>query len=274
MPVTVKVNGSSNSLVHKGSTGVSTATIPDVCKTPSPGGPVPIPYPNISQSTTLAKGTKTVKADGGNTSRQQGLGIQHEQRRRAWRHGRCQVEHVYQGVDVDSLFIRRQARGQERVPPERQKFHNHQNTVNLAGEIQQVLGLSDADFKDYCKKCKATAATEKQHAAKMRDTYKDAPGRTPKEIEDNLGITYYNKFGELPAGDANIPRASTGFDTPPKVDPQPGPCGELKTVALQVHVGFSLGGSKCPRRKSGRNKRPGRLEQWAEVSQRYGSKSL
>jgi uncharacterized Zn-binding protein involved in type VI secretion len=64
VPVTIKVNGTANSLVHKGCNGISAATIPDVCKTPSPGGPVPIPYPNISQSATLAKGTTTVKADG------------------------------------------------------------------------------------------------------------------------------------------------------------------------------------------------------------------
>jgi hypothetical protein len=65
MPVTVKVNGTANSLVHKGSNHISAATIPDVCKTPTPGGPVPLPYPNISQSATLDKGTTTVKADGG-----------------------------------------------------------------------------------------------------------------------------------------------------------------------------------------------------------------
>jgi Domain of unknown function (DUF4150)/Novel toxin 16 len=65
MPITVKVNGAANSLVHKGSNGISIATIPDVCKTPSPAGPVPVPYPNISQSATLDKGTTTVKADGG-----------------------------------------------------------------------------------------------------------------------------------------------------------------------------------------------------------------
>jgi len=65
VPVTIKVNGVSHSLVHKGSNGISAATIPDVCKTPSPGGPVPIPYPNISQSMMLAKGTTTVTADGG-----------------------------------------------------------------------------------------------------------------------------------------------------------------------------------------------------------------
>jgi hypothetical protein len=45
--------------------GIVKSTIPDVCKTPSPGGPVPIPYPVIiSMSNSLAKGTKTVKVDG------------------------------------------------------------------------------------------------------------------------------------------------------------------------------------------------------------------
>ena len=64
MPVTINVNNLS--LCHKGSGGISMATIPDVCKTPSPGGPVPIPYPNIALAANLAKGTTTVKADGGN----------------------------------------------------------------------------------------------------------------------------------------------------------------------------------------------------------------
>ncbi len=30
---------------------------PDVCKTPSPGGPIPIPYPNIAQLTAAKSGT-------------------------------------------------------------------------------------------------------------------------------------------------------------------------------------------------------------------------
>lgn len=62
MPVTVVINN--RTLAHKGSDGVAAATAPDVCKTPSPGGPVPIPYPNIARSTTLSDGTTTVKADG------------------------------------------------------------------------------------------------------------------------------------------------------------------------------------------------------------------
>ncbi len=63
---TIKVNGKVNGLVHKGGTWISTATLPDVCKTPTPGGPVPMPYPNVSQQSTLSKGTKVVKVDGGN----------------------------------------------------------------------------------------------------------------------------------------------------------------------------------------------------------------
>ncbi|WNG47967.1 DUF4150 domain-containing protein [Archangium minus] len=62
MTLTVGVNNLS--LAHKGSGGVTTASAPDVCKTPTPGGPVPIPYPNIAFSKDLVDGSVTVKADG------------------------------------------------------------------------------------------------------------------------------------------------------------------------------------------------------------------
>jgi hypothetical protein len=58
----VTVNANMMSVVHKGSTGIS-PSFPDVCKTPSPAGPIPIPYPNIAMSSDLAKGTKAVKID-------------------------------------------------------------------------------------------------------------------------------------------------------------------------------------------------------------------
>ena len=61
MPVTVGVNNLS--VVHKDSGGVTIA-FPDVCKTPSPGGPIPIPYPNIAMSSDTAAGSKSVKIDG------------------------------------------------------------------------------------------------------------------------------------------------------------------------------------------------------------------
>jgi len=61
MPVTVSVNFLS--VVHKDSGGVTIAA-PDVCKTPSPGGPIPIPYPNVAKSSDGDKGAKKVTADG------------------------------------------------------------------------------------------------------------------------------------------------------------------------------------------------------------------
>ncbi len=38
--------------------------LPDVCKTPTPGGPVPIPYPNIGKASDTSNGPTTVKIDG------------------------------------------------------------------------------------------------------------------------------------------------------------------------------------------------------------------
>ncbi len=61
MGVTVGVNNLS--VVHADSGGITIA-FPDVCKTPSPGGPIPIPYPNIAKSSDTASGTSKVKCDG------------------------------------------------------------------------------------------------------------------------------------------------------------------------------------------------------------------
>lgn len=61
MPGTVFAN--SRGVAHKGSNGLSTV-FPDVCKTPSPAGPVPIPYPNIGMSSNTSGGPSKVKTDG------------------------------------------------------------------------------------------------------------------------------------------------------------------------------------------------------------------
>jgi len=138
MPVTVKVNG--NSLVHKGSGGVSTATLPDVCKTPAPGGPVPIPYPNISRSTMLANGTMTVSADGGMMIANKGS---------EFSSSIGDNPGVLGGVTsgtfmkestwiLYSFDVKMEGQGACRLTDK--KFQNHGNTVNLAGVLQpQVI---------------------------------------------------------------------------------------------------------------------------------------
>lgn len=53
----------SRGITHKGSGGMS-IVFPDVCKTPTPGGPVPIPYPNIGMASDTSQGPSSVKTDG------------------------------------------------------------------------------------------------------------------------------------------------------------------------------------------------------------------
>ena len=62
MPVSVSVNAP-ETVVHKSSMG-KVKTEVDICKTPSPGGPVPTPYVNIALSAQLSDGSKTVTCDG------------------------------------------------------------------------------------------------------------------------------------------------------------------------------------------------------------------
>src|SRR5438045_7337786 len=61
MPSKVSVNFLT--VVHASSSGVA-PSFPDVCKTPSPAGPIPIPYPNIAQSSDAAQGSPTVTVEG------------------------------------------------------------------------------------------------------------------------------------------------------------------------------------------------------------------
>lgn len=58
----VLANG--RTVIHAGDGLKHVAGPPDVCKTPSPGGPVPIPYVNLAQDSDLAQGARTVTIAG------------------------------------------------------------------------------------------------------------------------------------------------------------------------------------------------------------------
>lgn len=59
---TVFANG--RLILHAGDGLQHVAAPPDVCKTPSPAGPVPIPYVNVASDSDLADGTKSVTIAG------------------------------------------------------------------------------------------------------------------------------------------------------------------------------------------------------------------
>lgn len=56
------VGANGRSVVHKNSGG-TTVAFPDVCKTPSPAGPVPLPYPNVAKSSDATQTAKTVDVE-------------------------------------------------------------------------------------------------------------------------------------------------------------------------------------------------------------------
>ena len=143
MPVSVKVNGLANSLVHKGSNGVSVATMPDVCKTPSPGGPVPIPYPNISQSITLAKGTTTVKADGGMMIANKGSEFSLSNGDNAGVAGGVKSSTFMKESTwiLYSFDVKMDGKGACRLSDK--KFQNHENAADLSGACQPPVTVAE-----------------------------------------------------------------------------------------------------------------------------------
>lgn len=154
MPVTVKVNGVANSLVHKGSNGISVATIPDVCKTPSPGGPVPIPYPNISQSISLDKGTTSVKADGGMMIANKGSEFSLSNGDNAGVAGGVKSSTFMKESTwiLYSFDVKMDGKNACRLTDK--KFQNHENTVDLAGALLTPT-LVELDPEGRCPTCKA-----------------------------------------------------------------------------------------------------------------------
>lgn len=58
------VFANSRKVTHKGSGQTEVAAPPDVCKTPSPGGPVPVPYVNNASDSQLSRGSKRTEISG------------------------------------------------------------------------------------------------------------------------------------------------------------------------------------------------------------------
>ncbi len=171
MPSHITVN--SLGLTYKSTIGLSTATIPDVCKTPTPGGPVPIPYPNFADQSTLKKGTTTVKAKGNMIAIKGseysmsfgdepgtvgGVTSNTFKKETAW------ITYSFD-VKMDGANACRHTD---------KKFHNHKNTVDLAGNVDpgdpggnpleikcanapesSSQKFSDCEKEEICAKCAA-----------------------------------------------------------------------------------------------------------------------
>ncbi len=116
---------------------MTTATVPDVCKTPSP--PLPVPYPNIAFSKDLVKGTTTISADRGNMCANYGSEFSVSTGDEPGTLGG-----VVSGTFTKeaswitySFDVKLEGKGACRLTDK--MFQNHQNTVDLGGFLQNWL---------------------------------------------------------------------------------------------------------------------------------------
>jgi len=135
MSLTINVNGLS--LCHKGSDGRVDNTLPDVCKTPDKG--IPVPYKNRAFSKDLVKGTTTCFADGGhmvaNFGSEFAVSIFDEGGSMGGIVSGTNKAEADWITYSPSVFF-------EKKPACRltdKMFMNHRNTVSLAGEWQKDL---------------------------------------------------------------------------------------------------------------------------------------
>lgn len=150
MSLTVNVNDLT--LAHKGSSGTAAATLPDVCKTPSPGGPVPLPYPNIAMSSDLANGTTTIKVDGGNMAAHKDSELSRSTGDEAGTAGGLTSSTFMKEATWMLYSFDVMLEGQNACRLTDKLFMNHQNTVCLAGWIQAYLeGNRGKSLADACK---------------------------------------------------------------------------------------------------------------------------
>lgn len=199
MPSHILVNGLG--LTYKGTIGLSTATIPDVCKTPSPGGPVPIPYPNIATQSSLKKGTKTVKAKGKMIA-VKGSQYGSSNGDEAGTAGGVKSSVNMKATDWITYSFDVKMDGKNACRHTDKKFHNNKNTVDLMGQIDPQVAAKASLQKMHCDCCKKTppsspAETCADYGNRVDDCCQEAMAALPQP-SDLGGERGYNDTTKQP----------------------------------------------------------------------------
>lgn len=188
------VNANDLTVVHRTSDGMAIATVPDVCKTPSPAGgaPVPVPYPNLAMSSDLVNGTTTVTVDG------QMAAIQGSKFVKSTGDEAGAAGGVVSGVFImEAEFISASPTVMmDGLPVNRlsdKMLMNHQNTVCLSGEVQPplppgIVKLPDSQKPEEPKVCVFEKLTLKCGHKERNYTLKEesGPDRTIQIVSDPM----------------------------------------------------------------------------------------
>ncbi len=200
MAISININGLT--LCHRGSGGISHNTLPDVCKTPDKG--IPLPYENEAYSRDLVRGTRSVFADGGNSIANLGSQFSRSVFDEGGRFGGivsgtnlAETDWITHSFDV---FFE----GKPACRLTDKLFMNHRNTVNMAGLKQRDLPKDEQAFYDeLCQMaCDCLAALKG----------KLLPGQTFQDcVKQKISDKYYD--GKYPKPDAKLWR-EVPYDRP------------------------------------------------------------
>lgn len=188
--MSVRININELSLVHRGSGGVSSATLPDVCKTPP--GHAPVVYSNTAFSRHLAGGARTVRVDGGNPPAHASSVFAASTGDEPGALGGVASGTV--GAEASWLTwssdVKIEGKGACRLTDK--MLHNHGNTVNCSGEIQAVVSTrgGDGDERLESKKRKK----ERESAERRRNE-----GKLEIAVEDEAALTAAHWYGWMDA---------------------------------------------------------------------------
>lgn len=213
--MSAKVNVNDLTLAHKGSSGKAMATIPDVCKTPSPAGPVPVPYPNIAMSSDLKKGTKKIKVDGGNMAANKGSELSRSSGDEAGVTGGIKSSTNMKEATWILYSFDIMLEGKNACRLSDKLFMNHQNTACLGGWMQAWLTGKNKN-KTEGDACVALREYIEYELGEGRTGEGAAPRGTARKRGLEERISQNKKGGSLGAlGAPNAPK--TARNNPPRM---------------------------------------------------------
>lgn len=223
--MTVTVNINSLSLCHKNSSGFVKSTIPDVCLTPVGSSKVPIPYTNVAFSKDLAKGTKTISADGAMCA------VKGSEFSKSIGDEPGTGGGVASGVQLDkatwlswSSDVFMEGKAVCRLTDK--MLLNKGNTVSMGGEKQQWLDGDDPDMDELCDiacNCRNAARRQQCVADKIKEQYYNGdypidPGNgiqqeVSMKLVDGIWQVIMNRAGSAPTSNPFTPRGGIRPDT-------------------------------------------------------------
>jgi hypothetical protein len=200
-------------------------------------------------SSDLADGTTTITADGGNMCANYGSKFSRSTGDEAGTAGGVTSGTFAQEATWITFSFDVKLEGKAACRLSDKMFHNHSNTVNMAGEIQKSLGLSHAEFCKLCKDCQGAADEELESSRFMQNEYQNA-GQDPAN-KTGADIEAAVQKSIAAQGFATTVAGTTDDSGNIQITPRADPCAKLREGATMAHEKVHQNTQKALEKKHG-----------------------